>query len=215
MMDYIKDKFRIQRFRARWREKNGHNSTKAKRVFFIENVKVGKGTYGYIDVYNDVSTSRLNIANFCSIADGVVFLLGHDHPMNNVSSFPFRAKVLNICYSEAVSKGDIIIDDDVWIGFNATIMSGVHIGQGAVVAAGAVVSKDVPPYAIVGGVPAKVIRYRFCPEVIEFLLTLDYGALDEQMISEHVEDLYGEIDGMELEEIKKLFAWFPKKDVNS
>jgi len=118
---------------------------------------------------------------------------------------------LNVQPFEAFSKGDITVDDDVWIGYGVTILSGVHIGQGAVVAAGAVVTHDVPPYAIVGGVPAKMIKYRFTPPVIDYMLTLDYGALTEELIKVHVNDLYTEIDGMELEDIEKLFSWFPKK----
>ena len=112
--------------------------------------------------------------------------------------------------AEAISKGDITIDD-VWIGFRATILSGVHIGQGAVVAAGAVVTKDVPPYAIIGGVPAKIIKYRFSPEVIEQLLKLDYSKLTDDMIWERIDDLYNSLDGKSPEGVEKLLAWFPKK----
>lgn len=91
------------------------------------------------------------------------------------------------------------------------ILSGVHIGQGAVVAAGAVVTKDVPPYAIVGGVPAKVIKYRFSPEVIEQLLKLDYSKLTDDMIRERIDELYTSLEGKSLEEVEKLLEWFPKK----
>ena len=112
---------------------------------------------------------------------------------------------------EAISKGDIIVDDDVWIGYGATILSGVHIGQGAVIAAGAVVTKDVPPYAIVGGVPAKVIKYRFSPEIIQQLMKLDYSKLTEDMIRERIDDLYTSLDGKTPEEVGKPLEWFPKK----
>ena len=106
---------------------------------------------------------------------------------------------------EGVSKGNIIVDDDVWIGFRSTILSGVHIGQGAIVAAGSLVTKDVPPYAIVGGVPAKVIKYRFSPEMITELLKVDYNQLTEELVKEHIEDLY-----RDLEDTSQLW-WFPKK----
>jgi virginiamycin A acetyltransferase len=86
-------------------------------------------------------------------------MLGHDHTMLNISTYQFKAKIVKPGSLEAISKGDNTVDNDVWIGFRSTIMSGVHIGQGAVVAAGAVVTKDVPPYAIVGVVPARVIKY--------------------------------------------------------
>ena len=122
-----------------------------------------------------------------------------------------KVQVTKELQMEAISKGDIIVDDDVWIGYGATILSGVHIGQGAVVAAGAVVTKDAPPYAIVGGVPARVIKYRFSPEVIEQLLKLDYSKLTDNMIRERIDDLYTSLDGKTPEEVEKLLEWFPKK----
>ena len=110
-------------------------------------------------------------------------------------------------YSERFSKGNIEVDDDVWIGYGATIMSGVHIGQGAVVAAGAVVTKDVAPYAIVGGVPAKIIKYRFPETMIEELLKIDYSKLTEEAIKSHIDELY-----TELEDVGQL-EWLPKKEI--
>jgi serine acetyltransferase len=112
--------------------------------------------------------------------------------------------------NEAFSKGNIVIDDDVWIGYGVTILSGVHIGQGAVVAAGAVVTKDVPPYAIVGGVPAKIIKYRFSPEIIEELMKIDYSKLEEDDIKNHIDDLYSEIKTVE--DAKKIVGWMQKED---
>ena len=112
---------------------------------------------------------------------------------------------------EGESRGDIVVGDDVWIGFGAAILSGVHIGQGAVIGAGAVVTKDVPPYCVVGGNPAKTIRYRFEEPVMEYLKTLDYGKLTDELVREHMEDLYLKIDGMSLEEVTERYAWFPKK----
>ena len=107
--------------------------------------------------------------------------------------------------AEANSKGDIIIDDDVWIGYRAIVLSGVHVGQGAVIAAGAVVTKDVPPYAIVGGNPAKVINYRFDEDMIDKLLEFDYTGIDEKLISQHIDELYQKMEGIEQ------FSWIPKK----
>ncbi|XBB98971.1 CatB-related O-acetyltransferase [Streptococcus thermophilus] len=133
-----------------------------------------------------------------------MFVLSGDHYTNHISSYPYRVWIMNE-KKEGVSKGNIIVDDDVWIGFRSTILSGVHIGQGAIVAAGSVVTKDVPPYAIVGGVPAKVIKYRFSPEMITELLKVDYNQLTEELVKEHIEDLY-----RDLEDTSQLW-WFPKK----
>ena len=122
--------------------------------------------------------------------------------MDCISTYPFKAKVAKTDRDEAFAKGDIIVDDDVWIGYGATILSGVHIGQGAVIAAGAVVTKDIPP---------KIMKFRFEQPVVDFLLTLDYEKLDKELIQPHIDELYSSIDEMELEEIKEIYSWFPKK----
>lgn len=205
------DLSRLHQFRKSWRKKNGHNYTYPLNIFQEDNVYVGNYTYGGILVYNDVRNLKLRIGNFCSIANDVCFLLGIEHRVDTISSFPFKVKLIgNIC--EATSKGDIIIDDDVWIGYRSIILSGVHIGQGAVIAAGAVVTKDVPPYTIVGGVPAKVIKYRFTSEITDYLLTMDYSKLDQDMIERHIDALYMQISTIEINELKRIYDWFPKKE---
>ncbi len=173
-------------------------------------VDIGRNSYGELNVVTFNNSTHLYIGNHVSIAQHVTFLLDVEHTIRTISTYPFRAKIL-VEGDEAYSKGNIIVKDDVWIGYGATILSGVHIGQGAVVAAGAVVSKDVPPYAIVGGVPANVIRYRFSQPVIDYLLTLDYSALTKEDIEKHIEELYTPIDVMDLGEIKNMYSWFPKK----
>lgn len=191
-------------FKRKWRNMNLHNKTYAINIFNTDTVKIGKNTYGGLLIFNEVLSVCIDIGCFCSIAKNVVFLGGIDHRLNITSSFPYKVHILNES-TEAISKGDIIVEDDVWIGYGATILSGVHIGQGAVVAAGAVVTKDVPPYAIVGGVPAKVIKYRFDDEMIQQLLKVDYSKLTKEMITEHIDDLY-----TELNDPKQLY-WMPKK----
>ena len=154
---------------------------------------------------NNSDNYWLKIGHFCSIAQGVTFVVCSDHPTDRISTYPFKAVCLGSQKYEAVSNGDIIVEDDVWIGNGATILSGVRIGQGSVVAAGAVVTKDVPPYAIVGGVPAKVIKYRFPEHIIEALLKVDYGQLTKEMVEEHINTLYEE-----LTDVSQL-AWMPRK----
>lgn len=180
--------------KKKWRKANVHNKTHLISVEHLNSVKVGKCTYGSIDIIKSDDVSKLSIGNYCSIAEKVKFVLGADHPLNYVSTYPFKALILKSQRYEAVSKGNIIVDDDVWIGYGATILSGVHIHQGAVIAAGAVVTKDVPPYAIVGGVPSKVIRYRFERELIDRLLQIDYSALTNEQIIEHIDELYKSVD---------------------
>ena len=196
--------------RMKWRRENTDNDTNLLLIPSKDIVHVGKSTYGNLYVHNSSIDYHVRIGNYCSIANNVAFLVSSDHPLHFLSTYPFKTKLLNMGY-EGVSKGDIIIDDDVWIGYGATILSGVHIGQGAVIAAGAVVTKDVPPYAIVGGVPAKVIQYRFKEEVISFLLKLDYSKLDSKMIKEHLDELYISIDELSLSDLERKYKWFPKK----
>ena len=196
-------------FKRKW-TKSG-NTTIPMTVFEPALVSVGKWSYGELNVVTFNGNSRLRIGSFVSIAQNVTFLLDVEHNINTVSTYPFRTKILMPGTNEATSKGDIVVEDDAWIGYGSTIMSGVHIGQGAVVAAGAVVTKDVPPYSIVGGVPARLIRPRFEEPVVSYLCQLDYSSLSEQMIQEHVDDLYKPLDDLELSDVEQLYDWFPKK----
>ena len=188
-----------------WHKRHPGSDTYPMNIFDFNHVEIGIGTYGELNVVDFGGNNKLIIKNYVSIAQHVSFILNADHYTNHISTYPFKVKILQTQTSESFGKGDIIVDDDVWIGYGATIMSGVHIGQGAVVAAGAVVTKDVPPYAIVGGVPAKVIKYRFEPEMIEELLKVDYSKLTKEDIEKHIDDLYTELkDPRQLD-------WMPKK----
>ena len=207
----IKTQIKLLLLRLRWRAKGNHMMPMT--VFPAQLVSVGRESYGELNVITFDHNTRLAIGNYVSVAQQVTFMLGGEHGTNTLSTFPFRTKIVTPEVPEVLTKGDIVVDDDAWIGYGATVLSGVHIGQGAVVAAGAVVTHDVPPYAIVGGVPAKVIRYRFSEETVSFLLTLDYARLTEELVRAHVEELYRPLENMGLEEIRALYAWFPKKSV--
>lgn len=131
--------------------------------------------------HSPIHKEKLVIGKFCSIACGTRFLFNcANHTLNSLSTytFPLFYEEWNLEKSNVVSawdnKGDIIIGDDVWIGYEAVIMSGVHVGNGAIIAARAVVTKDVPPYTIVGGTPAREIRKRFDTDVIKRLLMLKW-----------------------------------------
>lgn len=123
-----------------------------------------------------VHQEKLVIGKFCSIACGTKFLFNcANHTLKSLSTytFPLFYEEWDLDKADITSawdnKGDIIIGNDVWIGYEAVIMAGVRIGDGTIVAARAVVTKDVPPYSIVGGVPAREIRKRFEPDVVERL----------------------------------------------
>lgn len=130
--------------------------------------------------------SQVQIGAFCSIADRVQLFLGGNHRTDWVTTYPFGHIHTDTFkwhgLGHPVSKGDIVIGNDVWIGSGSTIMSGVTIGDGAVIAANSTVVKDVPPYAIVGGNPAKVVKYRFTPEQISALLANPWWEKSDQEI---------------------------------
>ncbi len=124
---------------------------------------IGDWSYGYPEVFSWGEEATLKIGKFCSLAEGVKILLGGEHRIDWVTTYP-----LSIFFDQADrypghphTKGDVIIGNDVWIAMDAMIFSGVEIGDGAVISARSIVTKDVPAYAVVGGNPAEVIRYRF------------------------------------------------------
>lgn len=128
-----------------------------------------------------IHQEKLIIGKFCSIACGTKFLFNcANHTLSSLSTytFPLFYEEWGLDKANVISawdnKGDIVIGNDVWIGYEAVIMAGVHIGDGAIIAARAVVTKDVPPYTIVGGIPAKEIRKRFDEDTIERLLSLEW-----------------------------------------
>lgn len=192
-------------FKRNWRENNKHNETYPVRICRAAVVSIGNYTYGPIDLVSANDEYTLMIGNYCSIGEDVRFILAMEHYTNHISTYPFKVMCIKSERDEAISKGDIIVDDDVWIGQRATILSGVHIGQGAVIAAGAVVTKDVPPYAIVGGVPAKVIKYRFTPEIIEKLMKIDYSKLDKETVEKNIDKLYEPVTA------DTDLSWLPQK----
>lgn len=173
----------------RWRLRNKQNKTKLHSNVNIDLIEVGKYSYGPLNILSDSDLSKLYIGNFCSIGPESLFVLNSEHSLYTFSTFPFKTLVLNEPCSEAETKGDIVIEDDVWIGTRAIILSGVHIGKGAVVAAGAIVTKDVPAFAVVGGSPAIVKKYRFTEDIIEKLKRIDYSAIDTEFIKKNVDSL--------------------------
>ena len=144
---------------------------------------IGQYTYGKPKVFGD--EANLKIGKFCSIAMGTTIYLGAEHHMDWVTTYPFFAKFDEAKHTSNTTKGDVIIGNDVWIADGALILSGVTIGDGAVIGARAVVTKNVAPYEIVGGNPARHIRFRFSPEQIESLLIIKWWDWDIEKIKEN------------------------------
>ena len=192
----LKEKIKNYRAQKKWRSLNRHNNTFLKCACPYEQICVGRYTYGMLDVHFSDTERKLIIGDFVSIADNVKFLVSGEHNIDRISTFPFKDLILGLGF-EGGSKGDIIVDDDVWIGYGVTIMSGVHIGQGAVIAAGAVVTKDVEPYSIVGGIPATLIRYRFNEKVIKELMKIDFSKFDYPFIRDNIDFFYRKIINVE------------------
>lgn len=177
-----------------------------KNVVTDPNIEVGDYTM-YNDFVNDprdfeknnvlyhfpINGDKLKIGKFCSIACGARFIFtSANHAMGSLSTYPFPiffeewgSDVKNI-RSAWDNKGDIVIGNDVWIGYEAVIMSGVSIGDGAIIATRAVVTKDVAPYTIVGGVPARLIRRRFDDDTIKRLSALRWWNRDEEWIRQNI-----------------------------
>ena len=192
-----------------WRAANAHNLTKIVKPLRCPNVSVGNFSYGDIDLYEyDHCDEGLHIGHFVSIAPEVKFLLGGNHPYTGFSTYPF-AVLLFGHLREAKSKGIITIQDDVWIGLGATILSGVTIGQGAVIGARCVVSKDIPPYAVACGNPVSIIKYRFSPAVIKKLLLIDFSSIDSKILGGlGLDKIYSELNELNIDEF---IALLPQK----
>lgn len=193
-------------FKIEWRRHNKQNLTRVHTFFPMEQVTVGRYTYGILNVVTYGNSNEiLEIGDFCSIAEDVKFILGGEHLYCGMSTYPFKVNIMGSA-SEVVTKGPIIIRDDVWIGSNSIILSGTTIGQGAIIAAGSIVSKDVPPYAIY--TTNKIIKYRFQPEIIEMMLKIDFSKLDKRFIQSNINLLYKDVN-RELfnnDEVKKLIG---------
>ena len=152
-------------------------------------ISVGRFTYGFenltISQWNE--GAALRIGSFCSLANNINIFLGGNHRTDWITTFPFghiyqdELGGLDIV-GHPSTKGDVVIGNDVWIGAGATIMSGIQIGDGAVVSANACVVKDVAPYHIVGGNPAKSIKQRFEDDIVEILLRLKWWDLSLENI---------------------------------
>lgn len=194
---------------------------------FVKNPNIVVGEYTYygdpegpegfesnVLYHYDFIGDKLEIGKFCAIATGVQFIMnGANHKLDGFTTYPFgifgSGWEAGIPSLESLPlKGDTIVGNDVWIGHRAVIMPGVKIDDGAIIGAYAVVTKDVPPYSIVGGNPAKLIRKRFDDETIELLLQLQWWNWDAKTITKHIPLLIGS----DKEQLRKLISQEVKVD---
>lgn len=173
---------------------------------------VGKYSYGIenIRIKQDAPcTAQLIIGKFCSIAPNVEVLLGGNHRYDWLTTYPFGEIHKNI-WPESfkphlhTTNGDVIIENDVWIAQGVTIMSGITIGSGAVIATNSHVVKNVEPYSIVGGNPARLIKHRFSKEIIDLLLELRWWDQSEDFIRENLKYLMNGINDDTVPTLKRL-----------
>ena len=149
---------------------------------------IGRGTYGKPSIRSLGEGSTLKIGAFCSISKGVQIFLGGEHRTEWVTTYPFNImwKAGNMIKGHPRTKGDVIIGNDVWIGTEALILSGVTIGDGAVIAARSVVTRDIPSYTIAGGNPARPIKKRFDENTIQRLLYIRWWDWDDALIESYL-----------------------------
>ncbi|MBG9472358.1 Vat family streptogramin A O-acetyltransferase [Priestia megaterium] len=189
-------------------------------VQFIKNTttrpNIIVGDYSYYDARNGESfedqvlyhyeffCDRLVIGKFCAIAPGVTFIMnGANHRMDGLSTYPFNIfgggwEKHTPTLNQLPFKGDTVIGNDVWIGTDTVIMPGINIGDGAIIAAKSVVTKDVEPYTIVGGNPAQKIKERFPEQIINKLLEIKWWDLNIEIISAHIDVIVnGDIEKLE------------------
>lgn len=146
---------------------------------------IGNYTYGEPTVINYNDGGTLKIGRFCSMATHILMVIGGVHFHDFFSHYAFEYNLFRRPFKDSYSKGDLIIENDVWIASGATLLSGFTVGNGAIVAARSVVTKDVAPYAVVAGNPAREIRKRFDEETIEKLLEIQWWNWDIEKVKEH------------------------------
>lgn len=197
-----KKKLQILILNEKWRKLNKENNTKLNSKIPLNKVEVGKMTYGTLNIhYYNKNEEFLKIGSFCSIADNVHFFTGGNHKYDSIMTYPFKNIFSKNEIQESTSKGPIIIEDDVWIGYGSIILSGVKVGKGAVIGANSIVTKDVPPYAIFVG--NKVIKYRFSEKVIEKLLKIDFSQINMEKVKNKIDIMYKEVTDENIETILK------------
>ena len=195
----------LAKFQDSFKRKFPETRISPTHIFDLSKVEIGKFGYGPLTVRMWLNPEqKLIIGNCVAIAGDVIFILGGNHNLNTISTYAFKAEI-NEDEIE-LSNGPIVVKDDVWIGIGATILSGVTINQGAVIAACSVVTKDVPAYSIVGGNPAKIIKMRFSDDVVKELLSrADFSKMTIDKMKTYKSLLYLPINKNNLDKILQIF----------
>jgi chloramphenicol O-acetyltransferase type B len=159
-------------------------------------VEIGKYIIGYPKILSWRTDDKLKIGKFCMFAHNVIVLAGGEHNLETVTCYPLRDcfQLPNDNNTDSASKGPVIIGNDVWIGAGAIVLSGITISDGAIIGAGSVVTHNVPPYAIVAGNPARIVRFRFSNSQIDKLLKIAWWNWSEDKIKANINDFYDDID---------------------
>lgn len=176
-------------------------------TYYSDNTNPPEQFYDRIQHHYDFIGDRLVIGNFCAIAEGVTFIMnGANHRMEGMTTYPFNIfgggwERVTPTLEQLPYKGDTVLGNDVWLGQHVTIMPGVTIGDGAIVASNSTVIRDIEPYTIVGGNPAKPIKKRFDEETIAMLLELKWWDRDEMWLDAHLDRLVSTYDPQILREL--------------
>lgn len=198
----FRDYLNLKKFQEKWLKCRGNNRTKAGNIFPEDVVSVGDYTYGTLNIhYYKQPQEHLSIGRYCSIADDVHFFTGGGHSVSHLSTFPFKNHFTNNRIKEATSKGPIVVEDDVWIGSSCIILSGVTIGKGAVIGAGSVVAKDIPPYAVFCA--GEIKKFRFNENIRKILYDFDFSKIDFENIDKKFDALYTDITDENIMQILK------------
>ena len=163
---------------------------------FGKHVHIGRHTYGIRDdtITEAKAETPVIFGNFCSISTGVLIIADMLHSADRVSTFPLAARLGNAGRDPPVRQRPIRIGNDVWIERRAILLPGVTVGDGAVIVAGAVVEEDVPPYAILAGSPARIVRYRFDPDTVAKLLAIRWWDWPDDRIKAELPAFYGTVE---------------------
>ncbi|MCG7384455.1 Vat family streptogramin A O-acetyltransferase [Paenibacillus sp. ACRRY] len=176
-------------------------------TYYSDNSNPPEHFYDRILHHYDFLGDRLVIGKFCAIAEGVTFIMnGANHRMEGMTTYPFNIfggewERVTPTLDQLPFKGDTVLGNDVWLGQNVTIMPGITVGDGAIVASNSTVTRNIEPYVIVGGNPAKPIKKRFDDKTIELLLELKWWDQDEEWLDTHLEQLVSTYDLQTLKEL--------------